>query len=325
MSILIQKPGIFTTVQNLGRYGYRRFGINPGGVMDRDAVRLVNNLLAKEEDATVLEMHFPAPQMLFEREATIVIGGAEFEPRIDDRPIPCWAIVNVRQGSTLTFLGKKLGNRAYLAIRPGLDVGAWLGSRSTNLSAKIGGFSGRRLEAGDRIEFDGDMPIPSKSAQISLWFIPKYSSSPTLRVLPGAEFEKLTEAGRQAFLNGDFKISNKSDRMGFRLKGDPVDLLDPDEMVSSPVSFGTIQLLPDRQMIILMADHQSTGGYPRLANVITRDLPLLAQLGPGDKVSFQLVTQCEAEKLEVEFARHLSFLRVGSRFESARSPSYLNA
>ena len=317
MSMLIQRPGILTTVQDLGRYGNRRFGINPGGVMDPTAARLINILLDNRENDAVLELHFPAPQILFKRDAAIAIGGADFAPQLDGMPIPSWSAVNVTAGTVLKFAGKKHGNRAYLAVRSGFKVESWLGSSATNLSAKMGGFAGRRLEAGDRIEFEDDGRIISSQARISPWLVPHYSTSPVVRVLAGAEFHKLTDDGRERFLNGRFGISPKSDRMGFRLIGEPVELSNREEMTSSPVSFGTIQSLPDDQMIILMADHQTTGGYPRLAHVISHDLPLVAQLGPGDKLSFQLVTQNDAEALEVDLARHLKFLRVGSRFESA--------
>lgn len=317
MSILIKRPGILTTVQDLGRYGYRRFGINPGGVMDPTAARLINILLDNAENDAVLELHFPAPHILFETDAAIAIGGADFAPQLDGTPIPSWSVVNVTGGEVLKFAGKKHGNRAYLAVQSRLKVESWLGSSATNLSAKIGGFAGRRLEAGDRIEFQDNGRIISSQARISPWLVPRYSSSPIVRVMAGAEFHKLTADGRERFLNGRFGISPKSDRMGFRLNGDAVELLDREEMASSPVSFGTIQSLPDDQMIILMADHQTTGGYPRLAHVISYDLPLVAQLGPGDRVSFQLVTQSDAEALEVDLARDLKFLRVGSRFVSA--------
>jgi antagonist of KipI len=317
MSILVQRPGILTTVQDLGRYGYQRFGINPGGVMDVAASRLLNILLGNTENEAVLEMHFPAPQVVFEKETMIAIGGADFEPLMDGTPIPCWGAVRAAKGAVLAFAGKKLGNRAYLAVQSGLDIETWLGSMSTNLTAKIGGFSGRRLEAGDRIMFRDAKRIAGSNARLSPWLVPSYSAAPTLKILPGAEFDELTVGGRETFLKGEFSISSRSDRMGFRLNGQPVELSDRRDMVSSPVSFGTIQSLPDDQLIILMADHQTTGGYPRLAHVISFDLPLVAQLGPGDEVSFQLISQDKAETLEMDFVRHLKFLQVGSRFETA--------
>src|SRR5688572_26520434 len=133
MSILIQRAGILTTVQDLGRHGYRRFGINPGGAMDRAAARLLNELLGNSPPDAMLEIHFPAPQILFERSTVIAIGGADFDPRLDNTPLPCWRLAEVKSGSVLTFAGKKFGNRAYLAFSLGLEIEPWLGSTSTNL------------------------------------------------------------------------------------------------------------------------------------------------------------------------------------------------
>jgi antagonist of KipI len=317
MSILIQRPGILSTVQDLGRHGHRRFGVNPGGVMDRAAARLINILLRNYEAEAVFELHFPAPQILFEKECVIAIGGADFDPKLNELPIPSWTAVTCPANSVLRFAGKGSGNRAYLAIKGGLLLEPWLGSLATNLAAKTGGLSGRRLEAGDRMHFRTSIQTWSSGSAISPWLIPNYETAPKVRVLPGAEYDKLSKDGRDQLLNGSFTISSTSDRMGFRLMSDPVVLTNRGEMVSSPVSFGTIQSLPDDQLIILMADHQTTGGYPRIGHIISHDLPLVAQLGPGDKLSFVLVEQQEAEKLELEFARSLKFLRVGSRFESA--------
>ncbi len=319
MSILIQRPGILTTVQDLGRLGSRRFGINPGGVMDPAAARLINIVLGNIDSEAVLEIHFPAPQIIFEKEGVAAIGGADFLPHLDGEPLQTWQVFRANPGAILTFAGKGSGNRAYLAVKGGVEIERWLGSSSTNLIAGRGGFSGRRLEANDRIDFISFAldNLDSTATRISPWIIPPYNSSPTVRVIPGAEFQNLSDQSREIFLNRQFEVSSKSDRMGFRLIGQAVELSDRSEMISSAVSFGTIQALPDNQLIILMADHQTTGGYPRLAHVISRDLPLIGQLGPGDKVAFQLVTLDTAEKLYLEFERNLKFLGAGSKFESA--------
>ena len=148
--------------------------------------------------------------------------------------------------------------------------------------------------------------------------IPFYSRFPTVRIITGAEFENLTAFSEQQFLSETFTISKDSNRMGFRLEGKPLFLLNKTELVSSAVDFGTIQLLPDGQMIVLMADHQTTGGYPRLGNVISIDLPLIAQLGANDKVGFHLISIGEAENLLLEFEKDLCFLRIGSKFAFMR-------
>lgn len=315
MSLFIQKSGILTTVQDLGRHKYRRFGINPNGVMDTIAARLINILLGNDENEAVLEMHFPAPQIVFEANAIFAIGGGDLTPTLDGKPIENWRCIFVKKGSTLTFAGKRSGNRSYLAVKSGFKVKEWLGSSSTNLAANIGGLDGRKLQTGDRVEIKAKVKRQKAKmgSRVSSSLIPRYSPFPTVRVIAGAEFEAMSKASQKLLLDQDFTISNNSNRMGFRLTGEPITLSKPQELVSAAVNFGTIQLLPDGQLIVLMADQQTAGGYPRIAHIITHDLPLLAQLGANDKVAFHLVSIEHAEELAVDFEKELNFLRVGVR------------
>ena len=315
MSILIEKSGVLSTIQDTGRTGFRRFGINSNGAMDKTAVRLINILLGNDDAEAVLEMHFPAPVLKFEEPATIALGGADFGATLDDEPFENWRPVSVGKNQTLKFTRKIFGNRLYLAVKGNFVINQWLGSRSTNLAANIGGFDGRSLTKGDRLFFN-QPPIANRQPanyKISKNLIPRYSSHPTIRVIAGAEFEKVTALSEQYFLKLDFTISNDSNRMGFRLTGESLYLIDKIELVSSAVDFGTIQLLPDGQMIILMADHQTSGGYPRIAHVVSADLPILAQLGAGDKVNFQMISLAGAENLTLQFEEDLSLLKVGVR------------
>ncbi|MBP7416779.1 MAG: biotin-dependent carboxyltransferase family protein [Pyrinomonadaceae bacterium] len=318
MSILIKKPGILTTIQDLGRVGYRRLGINPGGAMDRTAARLINILLGNDETEAVVEMHFPAAEITFEKNAVFAIGGADFSAKLDGEPIENWQPYFAAKGSTLSFTKKISGNRAYVAVSGGFKLDKWLGSSSTNLAAKTGGKDGRPLATGDQIPFA--LQIKAKPqirrCHISSSLIPYYRPFPTVRVIVGAEFHLLSKSSQGLFFVRDFIISPNSNRMGFRLKGEPVELAEPFELLSSAASFGTFQLLPDGQLIVLMADHQTSGGYPRVGHVITRDLPLIAQLGPGDKVAFHLIEISEAEALAEEFERELNFYRIGCKFQA---------
>jgi antagonist of KipI len=313
MSILVKKSGILTTVQDLGRFGCRSLGINPTGAMDISAVRLINTLLGNESEAPVLEMHFPAGEYVFEERRMFAVGGAEFDARLNGEPIDSWMPHTANPGSVLAFARRKSGNRAYLAIEGGFAVNRWKGSASTNLAGRFGGFEGRRLAAADRLEFQclSSSPHSGNRPRISSSLTPRYSSFPTVRIIAGAEFEVLSAASEETLLKGAFIVSNLSNRMGFRLHGEPLHLIQKVELLSSAVNYGTIQLLPDGQMIILMADHQTTGGYPRIAHVVTRDLPLVAQLGANDGIGFHLVTIAEAEKLALEFERDLKILRIG--------------
>ena len=322
MSVRFLTNSLLTTAQDLGRHGFRRFGINPNGAMDRCAVRLVNILLGNEQSEAVLEMHFPAPKILFENAVIIALGGANFGARVNHSEIENWRPIFVEKGSVLSFPQKIFGNRIYLAVQGGFEIEKWLGSGSTNLRARIGGFFGRSLRKEDRLFFkkpiaDGKTPI-AFSYKISNRLIAPYKSFPAVRAIAGAEFENLTKESRRNFQTRNFTIRNESDRMGFRLKGERLTLKKRMELVSSAVNFGTIQLLPDGQLIVLMADHQTTGGYPRIAHIVSRDLPLVAQFGTGDKLNFQIVSLDEAERLIVESEIELNYLKfaVGAKLRN---------
>ena len=332
MSIHVKKAGLLSTVQDLGRQRFRSFGINPNGAMDKRAARLINILLGNEESEAVLEMHFPAPVLQFEENALVALGGADFGARLNEKPVENWRPIFVEKGSVLKFAEKSSGNRGYLSIEGGFAVEKWLDSFSTNLRAAVGGFAGRSLRKDDRIYFNEKRETESNGKRktengkgsersnfpykISNHLTPIYSRLPTVRVVAGAEFDNLTAFSEQSFLTENFTISNRSDRMGFRLTGAPLFLLDKMEMISSAVDFGTIQLLPDGQMIILMADHQTSGGYPRVAHVVSNDLPILAQLGANDKVNFQLISIAEAEDLLLEFEKDLNLLKIACSFKN---------
>ncbi len=313
MSILIQKSGVLSTIQDLGRTGFRRFGINLNGAMDKTAVRLINILLGNDETEAVLEMHFPAPVLQFEEDTIIALGGADFGAKLDDKLIENWRPYFIEKNQTLIFTKKGFGNRAYLSIKGGFKIEKWLGSTSTNLTAEIGGFEGRNLQKNDRLIFNSKFKIQNSKFlyKISKNLTPRYSSFPTVRVIVGAEYEQMTALSEQNFLKQDFTISNDSNRMGFRLNGEPLYLLDKIELVSSAVDFGTIQLLPDGQLVTLMADHQTSGGYPRIAHVVSTDLPILAQLGANDKVGFEIISLEEAEGLLFQNEIELNYLRFG--------------
>ena len=320
MSIKILKSGILTTVQDLGRTNFRRFGINPTGVMDITAARLINILLGNHENEAVLEMHFPSPEILFADKAFFALGGAEFSANLNEKPIENWRPYHAEKNDILRFPERKFGNRAYLSVKGGFEIKKWLGSASTNLTAKIGGFGGKALQKGDKIFFKQRATDNRQrtNIKISASLIPFYTRFPTVRVIESAEFELLKTESKEIFLNENFVISQNSDRMGFRLQGEPIYLSNYKEILSAAVNFGTIQLLPDGQLIILMADYQTSGGYPRIANVISADLPLLAQLGANDKVAFHLISSEEAENLIIEFEKNLNLLKIAVNLQNEK-------
>lgn len=317
MALLIEKPGILTTIQDLGRPGYRRFGINPGGAMDRQAVRLLNILVGNDENEGVLEMHFPAAQIVFESACIFAVGGADFTPKLDGRTLTAWQPTFARAGVVLKFNARTVGNRSYLAVAGGFDLERWLGSSSTNLAANIGGFGGRPLEAGDRLPITrGAAYRPRSFSSVSASLLPRYSRFPTVRAIAGAEFALLNPDYKSQITRASFEVTNRSDRMGFRLAGPDLHLNGPLEIVSSAVDFGTVQLLPDGQLIVLMAESQTAGGYARLAHIVSVDLPVVAQLGPGDKLRFHLIDQQHAEEVVLAAEGELNFFRVGCRLQA---------
>lgn len=284
--------------------------------MDRTAVRLLNILLDNEENCAVVEMHFPAGEFLFEKPTSFAVGGADFKPRINDREISNWAICEASSGDILNFPNKRVGNRVYLAVGGGFEIPMWLGSSSTNLTACAGGFEGRRLQNGDRLPCDGRSA--STGVRLGPSLIPPYDPSSSIRVTAGPEYDLLTGEAIEALFSHQFEIAPESNRMGFRLNGPTLHRLYEAEMLSSGTTFGTIQLLPNGQTVVLMADHQTTGGYPRIANIIETDLPLIAQLGAGDRVRFELIDLSEAQKPILAFERELAFLRMGVRLRSSQ-------
>jgi len=318
MSILVLKPGLLDTIQDGGRFGYSNWGINPGGVMDRYAARVANMLVGNSAEEALLEIHFPGPQLLFEQTALITICGSDFTPMLDDKPLPLWQPIVVRRNTALHFDALRNGGRCYLAIHGGIDVEKWLGSYSTNLKAEAGGFNGRRLEKLDRL-FQGECRfyfpawLPNEKDKIALnWRADTtkvYEHPHEIYITEGREWHLLKESAKEDLLNCNFIIHPSSDRMGYQLKGEKLQLQAAVEQVSSGVNFGTIQLLPGGQLVILMADHQTTGGYPRIGHVISAHLPKLAQLRPSDCVQFCRTTVAAAEELLFAQQRELTILQ----------------
>ena len=319
MSLLVTKEGLLTTVQDSGRFGYRSYGVNPNGPMDRTAVRLLNQLLGNDSDAPVLELYFPAGEYIFESETVFAVGGADFSPKLSGAEIETWATYRASRGEPLKFAKKRFGNCAYLAVCGGFDINTWLGSASTNLVVGKGGVDGRKLCSGDRVPFRSVTENSgSLGRKIGRSLVPSYSASPVIKVTAGPEYDVLTGLSQDTLFGEKFTVSVQSDRMGFRLHGSPLFRLSETEILSSGTTFGTIQLLPDGQTIVLMADHQTTGGYPRIANIASVDLPLMAQMSPGDTVSFDLIGLDEAESLALRFEKDFSFFQTGINVRKGR-------
>ena len=319
MSLKILKTGMLDSIQDSGRFGYQQFGINPGGTMDKYAAAIANILVGNDKDEAVIEMHFPAPAIFFEQPAMIALSGADFSANINGTPIPLNHAVIINKNTILQFLTPKNKSRCYLAVKGGVKISKWLNSYSTNLVAEAGGFSGRKLLKDDILELNNINNykfLDKEDFKILPWganedFGIQYSEE--FLVLQGSEWDWLDKASQEKFLKNPFFISHNSDRMGYRLASEPLHSATKTELVSSAVNFGTIQLLPDGQLIILMADHQTTGGYPRLGNIISAHLPTLAQMKAGDKIKFKFTDHQAAENLILKQQQHLTQLEIACK------------
>ncbi len=316
MSINIIRAGILDTIQDTGRYGLRHLGINPGGAMDVYSALLANIIACNDKNDAVIEIHFPGSVFQFESQAVIVITGADFNPTLDETVIALNTPVHVNQTSILRFARPITGTRCYLSVSGGLDVKPWMDSFSTNLKANVGGFNGRRLGKNDILPFKNKhLPSEEKiiraldlSPDANSWKTLIFSSEESMFFIRGPEWDILSEESNSILERESFIIQNSSDRMGYSLSGTSLTRKHQEEMVSSPVAFGTIQLLPDGQLIILMADHQTTGGYPRIGCIITACLHLLAQKKPGDRIRLKECSVTDAESLLIRQQEYLSTL-----------------
>jgi antagonist of KipI len=311
MTVRIVRGGLLTTVQDLGRHGHQHEGVPESGAMDTHAARLANLLVDNADSAAVLEATLAGPTFTFEQDTVFAIGGADFGARLDAEPVPLWRPRRARAGTTLELGAARTGCRAYIAMAGGIEVPMVLGSRSTYLPAAFGGFHGRPLRAGDAIPLGtsagrgtGDASALRAIAPAS---IPRYGR--TLRVIPGEHLTRLPATAREKLFGAELTVSPQSDRMGYRLQNALLDAPAMPDLLSAAVTMGTIQLPSDGVPIVLMADRQTTGGYPRLGQVATVDLGAAAQLRPGDTVHLEEISLDDAQRLYLERERAMDALR----------------
>lgn len=336
VTLRIAGAGLQTTVQDLGRRNHQREGVPGGGAMDRSALRVGNALVGNDDGAAGIEATFLGPAITFDEPALIALTGGNLEPTLDGESIPMWRPVLAPGGSTLRFGRPKLGCRAYVAVAGGIDVPLIFGSRSTYLRGQFGGHEGRALRAGDVLDIgdpqpvarcisaairtDGDrVAVASWSAGHTLRV--RYSAEPVVRLIPGTHAEFLATPSRTRLFSASFTVSSSSDRMGYRLEGVELPLRNPLELLSEGVAFGTVQLPPDGMPIVLMADRQTTGGYPRIGEVASVDLPLVAQLKPGDRLRFRPISVEEAQQLYLSYEHDLAQARVAIGLRHTRGTS----
>jgi len=322
----VLRPGLLTTVQDTGRYGHQREGVSVGGAMDLMALRVANLLVGNPEGAAALEFTLAGPTLEFTHGRLIAICGARMSPVIAGQPVPEGRPVLVRAGAVLSFGQCTLGAHGCIAVAGGIDVPVVLGSRSTHLRARFGGLGGRALAVDDVLPVGPASEAAVRTAgalasraevfaatswSVSASALPPYSPAPRIRTIPGTHVARFSESSRRAFFDQPFRVTPQSDRMGYRLEGTRLEMSQPLEPISEPVCAGTVQVPPEGQPIVLMADRQTAGGYPRIAQVITVDLPLIAQTKPGDSLRFTEVSLEEAQHLYVERERAMEEVRQG--------------
>lgn len=291
------QSGFLSTVQDLGRYGFQRFGMPVGGAMDILALRLGNRLVGNPDSAAVLEITLQGPELTFETDSIIALTGADLSPTLNGNPVQNWTVLCVTRGSTLSFGERRNGARAYLAVAGGINVPLVLGSRSTHIRSRTGGIRGRALLKGDVLHGHPPSSDAWKSAGRALPSAahPSYPPDATLRVVSGPQSDCFVPDALGTLVHGPYTISPQSDRMGYRLIGPPLPHAQAPNLISDATPPGAVQVPASHQPILLMADRPTTGGYPKIAVVISADLPLAAQLVPGDCIRFSLIEVSEAQ------------------------------
>lgn len=325
--IIVKKAGLLTSIQDLGRRGFQKYGVIVSGAMDRLAHRVANLLVGNEEDLPTIEITLLGPTIEFQQDCLIAICGGDLSATINGKPIGLWRPILVKANSELKFGACKTGCRVYLAVAGGFTVPTVMNSKSTYLRAGIGGYEGRPLQTGDQLSVGKTGELSNRIMnQLSQFFTEdiveeKWQVKPmrffemkrgqVVRVIKGRHFHLFSKESQHTFFQNDYTISNQSDRMGYRLKGKELILSEKEEMISEAVNFGTIQVPADGNPIILLADRQTTGGYPKIGQVASVDLGILAQAKPGDRIRFTEISFEKAQFLYLKRERKIHELKLG--------------
>jgi antagonist of KipI len=311
MSVRVIKPGMLTTVQDRGRWGYQSRGVPVAGPMDPVSHRVANALVGNDPGAATLEITLLGPELEFTGERTAASAGAEFELTVDGRAVPSHAAFVVPAGARLHFGRRRTGARAYLAVAGGIAVPPVLGSRATHVISGMGGLDGRPLRAGDRLPLGAATARAASLAAVRAPLFPLPQGQARLRILPGPQDDRFVPGALDALCAQPYTVAGNSDRMGFRLQGPTLVHQGGADIISDATPLGTLQVPASGQPILLMADRQTTGGYPKIATVIAADLPLAGQLAPADAVTFARCSMREA--LAALIATEQALLRLEAR------------
>ncbi|MDH5447989.1 MAG: biotin-dependent carboxyltransferase family protein [Candidatus Bathyarchaeota archaeon] len=308
-SCKVIKSGLFTTVQDLGRYGFQRYGVPVSGVMDNYAFVVANLLVGNKPNDACLEMTLLGPELEFINDAQIAITGAAFLPTINGENDAGWQTLHVCNGDVLSFGRLQSGCRAYVAVRGGVDVPVVLGSRSTYVRGGFGGFEGRRLKAGDVIQTYMPSTFLKSGFLMPQELIPCYSNDVMVEVVLGPQSDYFTDRGLETLLSSIYTVTAESDRMGYRLDGAKVEQKDSLNMVSDAIPVGAVQVPRSGKPILVMRDAQTTGGYPKIAVVTTPDVSRLGQAKPNDKIQFSKISPSKARTKLLEHMKTLSQMK----------------
>jgi antagonist of KipI len=298
-AIQVQTPGMLTTVQDLGREGFGPLGVSPSGAADPISLRLGNRLVANTESAAGLEMTLLGGTFLFPDGAILALAGSDFDATLDGAIVDLWTSIEVRPGQTLRLGPARSGARCYLCVHGGITVKPFLGSASTHILSGLGGFAGRPLRKGDVLHI-GPATGSYRKRTIAPQMRDRLSSRQILRVTTGPQSRWFSESSLRSFYAGTYRVGEQSNRMGLRLEGAPVTQSSGGEMITEGVSLGAIQVTHGGLPIILFVEQQTTGGYPKIANVISADLHRVGQLRPRDEIRFEQVTLETARSLLME-------------------------
>lgn len=308
--IKIIKPGLYTTVQDRGRMGFQRFGIPVAGAMDDFSFRVANILVGNDENTAALETTFMGPNIQIDFDGFIAITGANMEPKINGSNVKMWRSIKVDKGDNLTFSGASEGLRSYISFGGGLGVSEILNSKSTYVRGSLGGFKGRKLMEGDEIPIDSSNSKAEPGKYISPGYIPRYAKENIVRVILGPQDDHFSTEVIETFLDSPYKITAEADRMGYRLEGATLSHNKGPDIISDGIVFGSVQVPGHGSPIVMMADRQTTGGYTKIATVISADLPLLAQMGPGDTIHFQEVTIEEGQDIFAQYEENINNIKI---------------
>ena len=305
----VLKPGAFTTVQDLGRYGYLRYGVPISGAMDTFAHTTANFLVGNSPNSACLEITLFGPELEAMAETEIAITGADLSPMVNGAEAPMWQTMKICEGDLISFGTPRSGCRAYIAVKGGVNVPEVLGSRATYARGGFGGINGRPLKTGDLIHGFEETKRLNYGFAVPEEFIPRYPREYTVHVVLGPQKERFTQKGIETFLSSVYTVTPESDRMGYRLEGPKIEHTRGADIVSDAVLPGAVQVPENGKPIIMMRDAQTTGGYTKIAAVTTPDLSLLAQAKPGNTVQFVKVTLTQARNQLIEFNRKLNTLK----------------